>query len=199
MSIHFSPPYSVTGNPCSLFSTKHDNGGVIRHTVLNTQPIISRCQFRRIIPSSEFAKSRQRGSPHPNHEIFILAQVRDGLLLSISIWKSFTPILRRHNLPWFVFCFLYNFLVTFPSNSLVCHCILHLSIHTPNLPRAVDCIIEHRIRNQSTRIVCFLRVWVNSERLTSAPFDGLVLNSFPFHLIKIHRLHISSVILIEVG
>ena len=151
-----------------------------------------------IISPGKFTKSRQCSSPHPNHVLFILAKVRK-VLFSITIWIFFTPIRRWHDFPWFVFWSLYNFLVTFPSNTFVCHWVCRVSIHTPNLHRAVDRIIKQWISNQPTRIICLLGLLINRERLACACFDGFVINSLPFHLLEIKGLYVSPVILIEVG
>lgn len=60
-----------------------------------------------------------------------------------------------------------------------------------------ESIIENRISNQSTWVVGFPIVIV-FQRVTGAPINGAIREILPFQLIRVKRLNVSSVVLVEI-
>lgn len=153
-----------------------------------------------IIPHRQLAKRRQSGSPHPNHEAFVLGEIGDIVVLGIAKRVPDAPVGRRHDLVTGVGRLLEELLITVPRNSLCCHVvIITLSTGGVQTLRRVEGIVEFRVRNQTARIIRLSGSRIQLQRIAVAAVDGRVAAEIALHLRRILGLNISTVVLVEVG
>ena len=171
-------------------------------TISDAQLVLSGSHGLIVVPQSKFAKCWQPCCPHPDLELFVLCQVRDRICVGVSIWKSFDPIRRGHDLVIRVFCLCIKIGITAPCNALVRHLVC-LSINIAAVgwiqgKWASDSVIEQRVGYQTTGIVSF-SIRRQLDWIAGAATDCAIGDVLSIQLASVERLDISSVILIEAG
>jgi hypothetical protein len=156
MRIDLVPPYTLTGKSV-LVSKRHQAGSGGKLTVSDLNLIASCSHDGFVIPKRKFAKRGQPSCPHPHLKLFVLRQIRYGILVSIAMRIPVVPVRRRHDLLISVRSLTVQLRVTAPRNTFASHIVCFCTVDGLSgiqSHRRADRVIEQRVRNEAARIIC---------------------------------------------
>jgi len=170
--------------------------------LIDVHPICPHLHHILVIPLRELTKCRQASCPHPDLEGLVGLQIWGRVRVSIGVTtKALHPVRRHGDLIVIVLRRAVELLVAIPGDPGV---VLH-GVYPAGLAAAgdvqedgrVESIIEHGICDQAAWIVR-PATGIETQRVAEGSRDGVVVDSDTTQLVLLERLHVASMVLIEV-
>lgn len=157
------------------------------HTVCDVNLVSAALHSLIVVSLREFAEIRKPGSPHPDLERFVLFKIRRRINGGIALLVSEIPVWRRGDIIVIVRRRAVQMLgIAGPRDALIRHIVSSISPLIKvkiQLDRVLECIIENRVGDQTTRVIRLIAVGRLPQRIACA---GLALNDgIAFQLIRV--------------
>lgn len=175
-------------------------------TVINGDLVAASLQRSSVVALVQLAEVGQTGCSHPDLESLPVLEIRRRGLVGVAVGVPVLPVGRRDAVLWLVLGRAVKSPVAVPRDAgVVGHDVRDGEGVVARRRGRVEPhgvgkgVVEHRVGNQTAGVVGLLAILVAVQRRALGAGNGIVVASGALELIRIKRVDVAAMVLVEVG